>query len=100
MSVYQPGGLYSTDQIKRAREDFHPLETLSFAQPLALSPRFDVQRDVNFMKNVAKVLAYLKEVFNEFDETYAQALGVQPGGYGNLLVVSNKQEEVMTQGNN
>ncbi|CAL5415607.1 unnamed protein product [Camellia sinensis] len=78
VSGFQPGGLYSKKQIERARDAFQPSKTLSFVKQLALMPQDDVQRNVEWTNNVALVLAYRRAVFEEFDETYAQAFGVQP----------------------
>ncbi|CAL5413150.1 unnamed protein product [Camellia sinensis] len=78
VSGFQPGGLYSMKQIERARDAFQPSKTLSFVKQLTLMPQDDVQRNVEWTNNVALVLAYRRAVFEEFDETYAQAFGVQP----------------------
>ncbi|KAI8002612.1 PWWP domain-containing protein YLR455W [Camellia lanceoleosa] len=77
VSGFQPGGLYSMKQIERARDAFQPSEALSFVKQLALMPQDDVQRNVEWTNNVALVLAYRRAVFEEFEETYAQAFGVQ-----------------------
>ncbi|KAL5983829.1 hypothetical protein ACLOJK_017924 [Asimina triloba] len=76
---YDPGMVYSREQINKAREYFQPVETLSFVQQLALAPR-DVDEHSSLLRiqDVATVLAYRKAVFEEFDETYAQAFGIQP----------------------
>lgn len=76
---YEPGGVYSAIQIKKARDSFKPREFLSFVKQLALVPRGADEKGINFHKNKATVFAYRKAVFEEFDETYAQAFGVQPG---------------------
>ncbi|KAI8561627.1 hypothetical protein RHMOL_Rhmol04G0355200 [Rhododendron molle] len=78
VSGYENGCVYPVKQIERARDGFQPIKSLSFLQKLALMPRSDVQRNVGWMKNVARFLAYRRAVFEEFDETYAQAFGVQP----------------------
>lgn len=75
---YEPGAVYSTTQIKKARESFHPREALAFMKQLALAPTSVEHGDINFIKNKATVLAYRKAVFEEYDETYAQAFGYQP----------------------
>ncbi|XP_077225204.1 PWWP domain-containing protein 1-like [Tasmannia lanceolata] len=75
---YEPGGVYSAKQIKKARESFKPVEVLSFVQKLALMPRNDGGISINQIKNVATIFAYRKAVFEEFDVTYAQAFGVEP----------------------
>ncbi|XP_031253836.1 uncharacterized protein LOC116111826 [Pistacia vera] len=75
---FEPGGLYSANQIKKARDGFRPPETLSFVKQLASAPRGCEQTSIDFIKNKATVFAFRKAVFEEFDETYAQAFGVQP----------------------
>ncbi|XP_068663257.1 PWWP domain-containing protein 1-like [Aristolochia californica] len=75
---YEPGGIYSGEQIKKARDSFCPSETLMFVQDLALCPRNSEQRSIDWMQNMAKLRAYRKAVFEEFDETYAQAFGMEP----------------------
>ncbi|MED6153147.1 hypothetical protein PIB30_098790, partial [Stylosanthes scabra] len=75
---YEPGGLYSTSQIKKARNSFKPSDTLAFVKQLALAPRDGEQESIGFSKNKATVFAYRKAVFEQYDETYAQAFGVQP----------------------
>ncbi|XP_041020722.1 uncharacterized protein LOC121262344 [Juglans microcarpa x Juglans regia] len=76
---YEPGGVYSANQIKKERDGFKPSETLAFVKQLALVPRGGEQKSINFLKNKATLFAHRKAVFEEFDETYAQAFGVQPG---------------------
>ncbi|KAL5566046.1 hypothetical protein UlMin_029210 [Ulmus minor] len=76
---YEPRGVYSVDQIRKARDDFNPSETLSFIKQLALSPSIDNDKDLDFVKSKATVCSYRKGVFEEFDETYAQAFGVRSG---------------------
>ena len=75
---YETGGIYSVDQISNARESFHPEDTLSFVRQLALAPRDSDQRNISWIKNKATVYAYRRAIYEEFDETYAQAFGVQP----------------------
>ncbi|PIN26992.1 Histone-lysine N-methyltransferase [Handroanthus impetiginosus] len=74
---YEPG-VYSLSQIKKARENFRPKEMLSFVQQLALAPMTDQHWTIEFLKNKATVLACRKALFEEFDETYAQAFGTVP----------------------
>lgn len=76
---YEPGGFYSANQIKKARDGFKPSEFLGFIKQLALVPRGGDQKNISFVKNKATVFSFRKAVFEEFDETYAQAFGVQPG---------------------
>ncbi|GAV86980.1 PWWP domain-containing protein [Cephalotus follicularis] len=73
---YEPNGLYSAIQIQRARDSFNPSYTLSFVKQLALAPQGT--ESIDFVKNKATVFAFRKAVFEEYDETYAQAFGVQP----------------------
>ena len=76
---YEPRAVYSVTQIQKGRDSFNPSETLSFIKQLALSPCSGDDKDLDFVKNKAQVVVYRKAVFEEFDETYAQAFGVQPG---------------------
>ncbi|EXC02372.1 hypothetical protein L484_006666 [Morus notabilis] len=76
---YEPRAVYSAAQIQKARDSFKPAEAVSFIKQLALSPCLGDEKDVSFDKNKATVSAYRKTVFEEYDETYAQAFGEQPG---------------------
>lgn len=76
---FEPRAVYSTAQIQKARDSFKPVEALSFIKELALSPCVGDEKDVNFMKNKATVFTYRKMMFEEYDETYAQAFGLQSG---------------------
>ncbi|KAB1201110.1 putative oxidoreductase GLYR1 [Morella rubra] len=76
---YEPGGVYSINQIKKERDNFRPRDILAFVKQLALVPRGCDHQGMDFLKNKATMFAYRKAVFEEFDETYAQAFGVQPG---------------------
>lgn len=75
---YEPGAIYSVIQIQNARESFRPVETLSFIKQLAAAPRIGESKSLDFIKHKAITLAYRRSVFEEFDETYAQAFGQQP----------------------
>ncbi|XP_031484885.1 PWWP domain-containing protein 1-like [Nymphaea colorata] len=75
---YEAGGVYSERQIKEARDNFKPVECLSFVQQLALTPRSTDHQSLGSIKSIATVLSYRRAVFIEFDETYAQAFGVDP----------------------
>jgi len=75
---YEPGGLYSDGQIRKARDSFKPTETLAFVKQLAISPHDGGRGSIGFTNNKATLSAYRKAVFEQFDETYAQAFGVQP----------------------
>lgn len=74
---YEPGAVYSVVQIKKARERFQPMDVLSFVQHLALNPKSFQRKDVDSIKMKATLFSYRKAVFEEFDETYAQAFGQQ-----------------------
>ncbi|KAK4273448.1 hypothetical protein QN277_021848 [Acacia crassicarpa] len=75
---YEPGGVYSDSQIRKARNAFNPVETLAFIKQLALAPLGGDQRSISFIKNRATAFAYRRAVFEQYDVTYAQAFGVQP----------------------
>ncbi|KAF9669934.1 hypothetical protein SADUNF_Sadunf13G0016300 [Salix dunnii] len=77
VSDYEPGGVYSENQIMKARDGFKPGETLSFVKQLAVGPHGSDQDSFEFIKNRARAFAFRKAVFEEFDETYAQAFAVQ-----------------------
>ncbi|KAI3445352.1 hypothetical protein Pfo_002017 [Paulownia fortunei] len=74
---YEPG-VYGLSQISKARDSFRPREMLSFVQQLALEPMNDQHWTIDFIKNKATALACRKALFEEFDETYAQAFGTVP----------------------
>ncbi|KAA8536857.1 hypothetical protein F0562_029335 [Nyssa sinensis] len=78
VSDYELSGVYSVSQIRKARDNFRPREILNFINQLALMPTIDEHPSIDFIKNKATVSAYRKAVFEEFDETYAQAFGMQP----------------------
>nr|GMD46877.1 Histone-lysine N-methyltransferase [Ipomoea batatas] len=67
--------IYTASQIKKARENFHPRETLTFAKKLALTPMSCDYGNINFIKNRATAIAYRKAVFAPHDPTYAEAFG-------------------------
>ncbi|KAJ6876766.1 hypothetical protein NC651_029694 [Populus alba x Populus x berolinensis] len=66
VSDYEPGGVYSATG-----------ETLAFVKQLAVGPHDIDQESFEFIKNKARAFAFRKAVFEEFDETYAQAFAVQ-----------------------
>jgi DNA (cytosine-5)-methyltransferase 3A len=72
------GWIYSSKQIKEARDNFRPKSVLDFIKQLAVTPKTNEHLDINLIKNKATAFAYRKAVFEEFDETYAQAFGYQP----------------------
>lgn len=75
---YEPV-VYYLSQINKARRDFHPNEMLSFVKELALTPMAHHQQEtIELIKNKATALACRRALFEEFDETYAQAFGTTP----------------------
>ncbi|KAG0471769.1 hypothetical protein HPP92_016315 [Vanilla planifolia] len=74
----EPVVVYSSTQIKEARNRFAPRRLLSFVQQLALSPHSSKEHSIDWIQSIAMLTAYRKVVFEEFDETYAQAFGLQP----------------------
>ncbi|WOL09218.1 hypothetical protein Cni_G17971 [Canna indica] len=75
---FEPGGIYSSKQISSARDKFVPEKALSFVQHAALDPLMDDVASIDRIKSIAMLFAYRRAVFEEFDETYAQAFGVEP----------------------
>ncbi|KAJ8623179.1 hypothetical protein MRB53_031708 [Persea americana] len=75
---FEPGGVYSGKQVEKARDSFQPDEALSFVEGAALMPFEGDHKSIDWIKNMAMLLAYRKAVFEEFDETYAQAFGMEP----------------------
>ncbi|XP_010674726.2 PWWP domain-containing protein 1 [Beta vulgaris subsp. vulgaris] len=75
---YEPGAIYSLAQIRKARDSFHPVDTLSFIKQMAVTPMNGESKNLDIIKNKATTLAYRRSVFEEFDETYAQAFSQQP----------------------
>ncbi|KAI7731796.1 hypothetical protein M8C21_024630, partial [Ambrosia artemisiifolia] len=72
---YEPGAVYSVDAIGKARDSFQPSSALDFVRRLALEPTGSAYGSVDFIKDKAKVISYRRAVYEEFDETYAQAFG-------------------------
>ncbi|CAN8265327.1 unnamed protein product [Cochlearia groenlandica] len=74
---YELQSVYSAEQIKKSRDRFSPEETLSFVKEVAFAP-LDCESDgLMFLKKKSVVFAFRKAVFEEFDETYAQAFGTK-----------------------
>ncbi|KAL4570258.1 hypothetical protein LXL04_025910 [Taraxacum kok-saghyz] len=69
LNGYSSGGVYSVKQINGFRQEFEPVQTLSFVQILALDS-INVNQDLNFSKEVARVLAFRKAKYAEVDEPY------------------------------
>ncbi|XP_010455106.1 PREDICTED: uncharacterized protein LOC104736750 isoform X3 [Camelina sativa] len=74
---YELQAVYSAYQIMNSRDKFSPVEALSFVKQLAIAPRECDSDGLEFMKKKAVVCAFRKAVFEEFDETYAQAFGTK-----------------------
>ncbi|XP_009412088.2 PWWP domain-containing protein 1 [Musa acuminata AAA Group] len=75
---FEPGGVYSSKQINSTRDKFSPEKALAFVLQTALDPLAGDQASIDQIKNIAMMFAYRRAVFEEFDETYAQAFGVEP----------------------
>ncbi|XVF63235.1 hypothetical protein PTKIN_Ptkin09bG0071400 [Pterospermum kingtungense] len=88
---YEPNGIYSVNQIRNARNSFKPSETLSFLKQLASAPVACDQQNIEFFKKKATVFSFRRAVFEEFDETYAQAFGVQSTKTSNAPDVTSNQ---------
>lgn len=73
---YEPGAVYSINAIEKARDSFQPSSALDFIRQLALEPNSE-HAGIDFVKNKAMVVSYRRAIFEEFDETYAQAFGYQ-----------------------
>ncbi|CAH1420248.1 unnamed protein product [Lactuca virosa] len=93
---YSTGGVYSVQQIEGFRQEFQPLQTLSFVQQLALDPT-NVHQDPSLLKEVARVLAFRKAKYAEIDEPYFLAFGVHPQGLVDPSMTSNQQETTLLQ---
>lgn len=70
-------GIYSMDQISKAQDSFQPSDLVSFLHEVALKPMTDRCSSIDFVKQKAAALALRKALFEEFDETYAQAFGTK-----------------------
>ncbi|XP_010904815.1 PWWP domain-containing protein 1 [Elaeis guineensis] len=75
---YERGADYSMKQIQVARDSFVPEDALSFLQQLALAPLSEEPVGIDFIRSKARLVAYRKAVYEEYDETYPQAFGVEP----------------------
>ncbi|MCL7023194.1 hypothetical protein MKW94_016226 [Papaver nudicaule] len=64
---------YSLSEIKKARDDFQPGEIVSFIQQLAVSPRGNQEKSIDWIKNMTISLALRSSTYEEVDKTYAQA---------------------------
>ncbi|KNA15137.1 hypothetical protein SOVF_100940 [Spinacia oleracea] len=87
---YEPGAVYSLNQIRKARDSFRPLDALSFIMQLAVAPMSSESKNLDFIKNKATTLAYRRSVFEEFDETYAQAFNQHPARSSQLPALPDK----------
>ncbi|XP_071696485.1 PWWP domain-containing protein 1-like [Rutidosis leptorrhynchoides] len=75
---YEPEVVYSIDAIRKARDSFQPTLALDFVRQLALEPTGAEPDRIDFIKNKANVVSYRRAVYEEFDDTYAQAFGQDP----------------------
>ncbi|ONK61573.1 uncharacterized protein A4U43_C08F31380 [Asparagus officinalis] len=75
---YERNAVYSRRQIDKERSSFVPKDAVGFLRELALMPRGDKVKDVEWHRKLAVWLAVRRHRFEEFDETYAQAFGQQP----------------------
>ncbi|KAL7582808.1 hypothetical protein Lser_V15G44896 [Lactuca serriola] len=71
---YEPGAVYSINAIEKARASFQPSSALDFIRQLALEPNVE-HVGIDLIKNKARVVSYRRAVYEEFDDTYAQAFG-------------------------
>ncbi|KAG6536142.1 hypothetical protein ZIOFF_001186 [Zingiber officinale] len=81
---FERGGIYSSNQIEEARNKFVPDQVLSYVKQMAACPLADDLSAINLVKKLEMLVAYRRAVFEEFDETYAQAFGVEPVGSSSL----------------
>ncbi|XP_072984403.1 PWWP domain-containing protein 1 [Typha latifolia] len=73
---HEPEAVYSVKQIEEARASFVPTDLVDFLRRLAISrTEMGVSDRIS---GVPMLMAYRREVYEEFDETYAQAFGAQP----------------------
>ncbi|XP_047978244.1 PWWP domain-containing protein 1-like [Salvia hispanica] len=70
--------VYSSSQINKARSSFRSNEVISMVKQLALAPLGAQNQNIECIKNKATALACRKALFEDFDETYAQAFGTTP----------------------
>ncbi|KAJ8467186.1 hypothetical protein OPV22_029738 [Ensete ventricosum] len=75
---FEPGGIYSSKQINSTRDKFSPEKALAFVLQTAVDPLTSDHASIDQIKSIAMMFAYRRAVFEEFDETYAQAFGVEP----------------------
>ncbi|KAJ0811751.1 putative PWWP domain-containing protein [Helianthus annuus] len=94
---YQLGTVFTVKQIEDFRQEFKPVETLSFIQQLALDSS-DIHLDLNQKKEAARALAYRKANYEEVDEPYYQAFEVDPKSLGSSIVASDDQKTCLNQG--
>ncbi|XP_058770453.1 PWWP domain-containing protein 1-like [Vicia villosa] len=93
-------GVYSEAQIRKAKNDFRPSETLRFIKLLSVAPHGGDDRSCNFAKSKAVVFAFRRAVFGLHDETHAEAVGAEPVRHSNHQasslvqpVVQNRKEK-------
>lgn len=105
---FERGGIYSLGQIEEARKMFDPVKAVQFLTDMALGPvdaaaTYSKGEDVvNFMKMRAMMVGYRRAVFEERDETYAQAFGVDSAksdrSVGSDMHLQKKQERFTQRG--
>jgi PWWP domain len=105
---YERGGIYSLRQIGEARQMFDPVKDVRFIKDIALgatdaAATYSQGEDVvTFMKMRAMMVGYRRAVFEERDETYAQAFGVDPAKIdrtaGSGVHLQKKQERFTQRG--
>lgn len=74
---YEPGGVYSSKRIREARDNFVPADILSFVNQVAGTPLDPEVGSIDGIKKIAILLATRRAMFQEFDNTYAEAFGGQ-----------------------
>lgn len=74
---FEPGGIHPSKQIEEARNKFVPDQVLSYVKQTAVCPLEDGLPAIDLVKKVEMLAAYRQAVLEEFDETYAQAFGVE-----------------------
>ncbi|XP_047337968.1 PWWP domain-containing protein 1-like [Impatiens glandulifera] len=75
---HELGGIYSMNQIEKARDLLQPKKTLDNIKIAAQMPLDVDYHDIRVIHNNAATFAYRRSVYEEFDETYALAFGQKP----------------------
>ncbi|GKC73763.1 hypothetical protein Tco_1119646 [Tanacetum coccineum] len=75
---YEPGAVYSINEIEKVRESFKPGTALDFICKLALEPTIGSEHTgIDFIKDKAKVFSYRRAVYEEFDETKKKVMAME-----------------------